>query len=210
MPWYTQLNIDPHGAHRQKRVWTRATTRTTAQNKAVGKTSILKFTPDGSYYTLFDAELRDKFNRVSFVIISIRRKNFNSKNKILSVFCYFFQIDVACFNLFLHFQKLEEIEHRSIPKIFMKNTISSFFVRFQHDASLIQSKIASSEYRTTALRFLEKWKWKIGERSHGGKKTRFWGASCLNLTKKLDIVFFINIFGIVRCAISSSFWKCKN
>ena len=123
----------------------RATTRTTAQNKAIGKMSIFKFSPNGSYYIPFDAELRDEFNHVSFVIISTRHKDFNSKNKVLTVFCYFFRIDVTCFNLFLHFQKLGEIAHQTIPKIFMENAISSFFARFKHDAPLIQSKIASSE-----------------------------------------------------------------
>ena len=80
------------------------------------------------------------------------------KTKILSVFGHFCQIDFIRSNLFLHFQKLEEIAHPTIPNNFKKNTISSFFVRFKHDAPLIQSKIASSEYRTTALRFLEKLK----------------------------------------------------
>ena len=109
MPWYTQLNIVLYGPHRQKRVQTRATTRTTAQNKAVGKTSILKFTPDGSYYTLFDAELRDKFNRVSFVIISIRRKNVNAKNEVLSVFAIFSKLTwhvLIYFYIFKNWKKL--------------------------------------------------------------------------------------------------------
>ena len=90
------------------------------------------------------------------------------KTKILSVFGHFCQIDFIRSNLFLHFQKLEVILHRMISNLFMKNVISSYLFRFKRDALLIQSKIASSEYRTTALHFLENENEKL---SSGGKET---------------------------------------
>ena len=53
-----------YGSRLQKRVRTRATTRTNAQNKAIRKISIFKFSPNGSYDIPFDAESWDESNGV--------------------------------------------------------------------------------------------------------------------------------------------------
>ena len=54
----------PTGTSHQKRVRTRATTLTNAQNKAIRKISIFKFSPNESYYIPFDVESWDESNGV--------------------------------------------------------------------------------------------------------------------------------------------------
>ena len=54
----------PTGTSRQKRVWTRPTASTPAQNKAIRKISIFKFSQNESYYIPFDAESWDESNGV--------------------------------------------------------------------------------------------------------------------------------------------------